>query len=275
MTENLFPPLPLADWQPSRDTIQGYAQVLGKIRRATTPRQKHWWHISLRVSATGLVTSPIPAGSRMFEMRLDFTSHQLIIATSRGEIWHKPLRGESEAEFWQKTLAVLGQMGLRPEIDRTLFSDTTPGTYNVNGVERFWQALSQINALFTQFKGELRQETSPVQFWPHHFDLSLVWFSGRLVPDVDPADEEHADEQMAFGFSTGDTVIPDPYFYITAYPLPDGLLESPLPEEATWHTEGFQGAVLRYDSLVKADNPAEKLLNFLRTVQQAGASLMK
>jgi hypothetical protein len=46
-------------------------------------------------------------------------------------------------------------------------------------VERYWQALAQIDILLKQFRGELREETSPVQLWPHHFDLSLVWFSGR------------------------------------------------------------------------------------------------
>jgi len=33
-------------------------------------------------------------------------------------------------------------------------------------------------------------------------DVSMNWFSGRLVPDIDPADEESADEQLNFGFVT-------------------------------------------------------------------------
>ena len=275
MSKSSFPSLSTVDWQPTRDTIQIYAQLMGKIRRALTPRQKHWWHISLHVAVTGLTTTQIPAGSMTFEMLLDFTSHQLIITTSRGEQWRKPLRGQSAAAFCDEALAALVTMDIRPDIDRSLFSDTTPRTYEAGAVERFWQALSQIDAIFKQFKGELRQETGPVQLWPHHIDLAMLWFSGRLVPGADPADEENADEQMNFGFSPGDAGIPDPYFYITAYPLPDGLTDTPLPEGAKWQTSGFSGAVLMYESLVEAGDPAEKLLNFLRTVQQAGASLMK
>jgi hypothetical protein len=94
------------------------------------------------------------------------------------------------------------------------------------------------------------------------------------VPGQDPANEEYADEQINFGFSPGDESIPHPYFYITAYPLPDGLTDTPLPGEAYWQTEGFTGAILMYEALVGADDPADTLLTFLRTVQQAGAKLM-
>lgn len=275
MSQNDFPSLKLANWQPTRDTIHQYARVIGKIRQALAPRQKHWWHISLRAAATGLSTTPIWAGSMSFELLLDFVNHKLVITTSRGEQWHKPLRGQSVAAFCEETLATLAGLDIKPDLNRSLFTDTTPGIYQPADAERFWQALSQIDAIFKKFKGELRQETSPVQLWPHHFDLAMLWLSGRLIPGQDPQDEENADEQMNFGFALGDESIPEPYFYITAYPLPDGLLDTPLPDDVTWHTEGFTGALLMYEALVTAADPAEKLLNYLRTVQQAGANLMK
>jgi len=275
MSSNNFPSLALADWQATRDTIQVYAQVLGKIRRALTPPQRHWAHISLRAATTGLTTTPIPTGPITFEMLLDFTTHQLVITTSRGEQWRKPFVGQSAAAFCEETLAVLDGLGIQPEIDRSLFANTTPGIYDPMAAAQYWQALSQIDAIFKQFKGKLRGETSPVQLWPHHIDLAFLWFSGRLVPGTDPEDEESADEQMNFGFSPGDEATPNPYFYITAYPMPDGLTDTPLPNDANWTTEGFTGALLMYGALLSADDPGDKLLNFLQTAQQAGASLMK
>jgi hypothetical protein len=275
MSQNPFPPLSLGEWQPTLNTLQSYAKLLGKVRRALTPRQKHWGHISLYVGATGLTTSPIPAGPINFEMTLDLTVHKLVIVSSRGEQWQKPLSGQSPAAFCEEALAALAGLDIHPEIDRSLFSETSPGAYDRDAVTRYWQALSQIGPIFKQFKGELRQETGPVQLWPHHIDLAVLWFSGRLVPGVDPADEESADEQMNFGFSPGDGGIPNPYFYITAYPRPDGLTDTPLPADAYWHTQGFTGAILMYEALVAASQPKEKLLTFLRTVQQAGANLMR
>jgi hypothetical protein len=275
MSNNPFPPLPLADWQPTLETLQGYAQLTGKVRRALTPRQKHWYHVSLRVGVNGLTTTPIPAGPDTFEMVLDLIAHEVVISTSRGDRWQQPLHGQSKAELCDAALAALAGMGIEPEIDRGLFDDTTPGTYDRQAVERYFRAMVQIDSVFKQFKGELREETSPVQLWPHHIDLAMLWFSGRLVPGVDPADEENADEQMNFGFTPGDAGIPAPYFYITAYPQPDGLTDTPLPADATWTTESFTGAVLMYEALTTAADPAGKLLDFLRTVQRAGAGLMK
>lgn len=275
MSNNIFPPLLSAELKATLLTLQNYAKLIGKVRRAYAPRQKHWFHVSLRINATGLTTTAIPAGSQALELQLDLTAHRLVITTSRGQRWEMPLSGQSLARFRDEVLGVLRLMDFEPEIDHNLLDDDTPSRYERVAVERYWLALSQIDAIFKQFRGELRRETGPVQLWPHHLDLALLWFSGRLVPGQDPANEEYADEQMNFGFSPGDDGIPAPYFYATAYPTPADLTETPLPGDAYWHTGGFIGAVLPYQALVEANNPSELLLAYLRTVQQAGASLMK
>ena len=148
------------------------------------------------------------------------------------------------------------------------------GVYEAAAAERYWQAARQVDMLLKQFRGEQRRETSPVQLWPHHFDWAMSWFSGRTVPGVDANDAGAADEQMAFGFSTGDETIAEPYFYVTAYPFPDQLPNAALPEDAVWHSEGFSGAVLAYATLVDAQNPAQKLLAYWRETLAAGQRLM-
>ncbi|MFQ5708375.1 MAG: DUF5996 family protein [bacterium] len=279
MAQIKFPAMPLADWQPTRDTIHRYCQLVGAIRSALTPPQKHWWHVSLLPDVTGLTTTAMPAGencaANAFKLQLDFTAHKLVLTTSLGQRWHLPLQGQSVATFCDQTLAALTNLGIQAQIDRDAFSDESPREYDQVAAERFWLVLSQIDAIFRQFKSELRQETSAVNLWPHHFDMAFVWFSGRLVPGVDPADAENADEQMSFGFSTGDETIPDAYFYISAYPMPDGLEELDLPAPASWNTRGFEGVLLMYESLVGIKDPRERLLELLRTVFHAGSNLMK
>jgi len=271
--QSYFPPLPLDDWHDTRDTLHGYARLLGKIRAALTPRQKHWWHITLRTTALGLTTTPILISNFTFEMLLDLVKHRLVINTSKGESRLQDLTGQPLATLVDDTLTVLAGMGISPQLDRTIFGDSQPRAYDKAAVARYWQATSQIDAVMKRFKGTLREQTSPVQLFPHHFDLSFNWFSGRLVPGVDPGDEENADEQMNFGFSTGDEGIPNPYFYITAYPLPDSLPDTPLPPDASWRHEGFVGAVMMYQALTEDETPKEKLFDFLRSTQQAGARL--
>ena len=271
----IFPPLSLDDLKPTLATLQVYAQFIGKVRRALTPRQKHWSHVSLRVAVNGITTTPIPEDSITFELVLDLIAHGLVITTSRGEQWSESLEGLSAARLCEEGLSALAGFGINPEIDRSLFSDTTAGRYDAGIARQYFNALSQIDMVLKKYQGTLREETSPVQLWPHHVDLAMLWFSGRLVPGVDPADEENADEQMNFGFAPGDEGIPAPYFYITAYPMPDGLTDTRLPADAKWLTERFTGAVMMYEAIANADDPAEKLLDFFRIVQQAGVSFMR
>lgn len=267
-----LPPLPLADWQDTRNTIAGYAKILGTIRRNLTPPQKHWWHVSLRVAAPGLTTTPISAGERTFELLQDFTRHELVATTSDGARRAIPLAGQSQMALANELFAALDELGITVALNET-WSDAA-GAYDPAAVTRYWRAMVQIDAALKAFRYGFRRESSPVQLWPHHFDLAVVWFSGRLVPGQDSDDPEYADEQMNFGFSTGDEGIPAPYFYATAYPTPAGLTASKLPDGARWETESWTGAVLPYVALVGAADGRGTLLNFLQSVHAAGAALM-
>ena len=70
-----WPSLPLAEWQPTHGTLHMWMQVVGKTRLALAPKQNHWWHVTLYVTSRGLTTSPIPYGSRTFDVEFDFLDH--------------------------------------------------------------------------------------------------------------------------------------------------------------------------------------------------------
>ena len=273
MTQIQFPAIPLTDWRDTRDTLAQYARLLGKIRRAVTPPQKHWWHVSLHVTAVGLTTTPLWSGGRMWEIVLNLAAHETQITTSDGQQQTVPFTGQSAAVYDAQIKSTLQTLGLPTDFAQELYSDAA-GLYDPTAVSRFWQALTQITAVFTTFKHSFRRESSPVQLWPHHFDLALLWLSGRMVPDQDPSDLEYADEQMNFGFVTGDDTLPEPYFYATAYPTPAEFTTQPLPNPAYWHTAGWTGAILPYAALTTAEKPQQLLLNFLQTAHHAGASIM-
>ena len=69
---------------------------------------------------------------------------------------------------------------------------------------------------------------------------------------------------MSFGFVLGDETIPEPYFYVSAYPLPDTFPALPLPTGTMWQTTGFNGAVLLYRYLSKTRDPRGYLLDLWR-----------
>ena len=67
-----WPPLPPAEWRPTRDTLHMWTQIVGKTRLALCPAVNHWWHAALYVTPRGLTTSAIYDGERTFSVDFDF-----------------------------------------------------------------------------------------------------------------------------------------------------------------------------------------------------------
>ncbi len=79
-----WPELTLSAWADTRDTLQLWTQVVGKIRLGLEPMINHWWQVPLYVSARGLTTSLMHAGDRGLEIEFDFIDQVLDIRTSEG-----------------------------------------------------------------------------------------------------------------------------------------------------------------------------------------------
>ena len=113
MSTQLWPSLPLEEWEDSKITLHLYCQILGKIRLALTPRMNHWWNVTLYVSSRGLTTGPIPYGDRIFEMELDFLEHRLTIHTSDGQLRTLALQPRSVADFYAEVISALRSLGIQ------------------------------------------------------------------------------------------------------------------------------------------------------------------
>ncbi|MCE2504813.1 MAG: hypothetical protein J4G05_12300 [Chlorobi bacterium] len=271
---DLWPPLAGNDWIPTRDALHDYLQIIGEIRTQLAPRQKHWWHVGLLPSLNGVSTGRLRQNEKSFAIEADLQNSRVILSFQDEDPLHISLNGQSSRALWSQMHDVVSGRGIQLEIG-DLGTNTVELTgYSPEQARALGNGLNSITWIFETFKGEQRKETGPITLWPHHFDLALLWFSGRLVEGADPDDEEKADEQMNFGFATGDRAISEPYVYITAYPLPERLSDTPLPEGAYWHTEGWQGAVMPYASLIQTADPGEHLLGFMRRLIEAGQELM-
>jgi hypothetical protein len=127
----------------------------------------------------------------------------------------------------------------------------SPGQFDSIQADQYAEALWWFNHQLRQIKaGVSGGLTSPVLLYPHHFDLSLVWY---------PEANEH---QYVLGFSIGDDIVPVPYVYLTAYPNADELKHRPLPAGAYWQSDGFKGAVLPYAALQVAKQPEKLMRDF-------------
>ena len=266
-----FPLLEIESIGPTRDALHAYARILGDCLKAYRPKRKHWWHASLRPSLTGLTTGVIHAEID-FELALDLRESLLTAKTSEGDELSESMFGQSAADLARIIDGFLADSGIdtgsAPKSEKPGGEGFTG--YSVNHAKSLGLALSATSAAMAEFRAGIREETSPIQVWPHHFDLSMLWLPGEKIEGQDPDNEEYSDKQMNFGFTFGDEGIPEPYFYVTAYPLPDTFADLKLPAGTHWQTEGFSGAVLLYRTLLQSSDPYGYLLNLWKELLAAG-----
>ncbi|HEX4082854.1 MAG TPA: DUF5996 family protein, partial [Acidimicrobiales bacterium] len=107
-----WPELTLSTWEDTRDTLQLWAQVVGKVRLALEPMVNHWWQVPFYVSVRGLTTSLMPAGAIGLEAELDFVDHVLDLRTTAGRSRQVALAPRSVADFYAATMAALDELGV-------------------------------------------------------------------------------------------------------------------------------------------------------------------
>jgi len=277
MTKHAFPVLDAEDIVATRDAVHVYAQVIGDWRTSCLAHRKHWWQITVYPSVRGLTTGMIQAGID-FELELDLKADRLLAHVAGGGTLSETLGGRSGRDLAGVVAGFLSDQGidsgLIPEDKKRESHDVTADGYSVDIAVSLGTTLRSINAAMTSFRAPIAEETSPIQIFPHHFDLAMLWCPGEKIPGQDPADEESSDKQMNFGFVFGDAGIPEPYFYVTAYPLPDALPGLDLPDGTIWQSDGFSGAVLLYRRLLKETNPEEYLLSLWNGLLTAGRQHM-
>ena len=270
MPDVRFPDLTGESLHATRDALHAYARVIGAWAASSRKQRKHWWHASLRPSLRGMTTGFV-AGEVGFELELDLVESAVHVRTV-GDTRSIPLSGQTAAALGDDVFVTLTAAGVDPKraAGEKVLTDVAYDGYSATVASDLLGALSSVTAALEDFRAGVREETSPIQVWPHHFDLSMLWLPGARIAEYDPADEENADKQMNFGFVFGDATIDEPYLYVTAYPLPAALPSYGLPEGTRWQSDGFQGAVLLYKNLIATDDPHAYLVDLWSGLLEEG-----
>ena len=113
-----------------------------------------------------------------------------------------------------------------------------------------------------------------MQFWPHGFDLAMEWYGTRVERTEEGGEVKELPAQLNLGFYPGADDASS-YFYSNPWPFDgDKLLSRALPAGASWHTEGWQGAMLPYPALRDDPQAEERVLEFARAVYDVAAPLL-
>jgi hypothetical protein len=288
-----WPELPTASWRETYATLHLWTQIAGKIRLARSPWLNHSWHVALYVTPRGLTTSPIPDGTRSFQIEFDFIDHLLRISTSDGAQRQFALAGQSVASFYAAIMKALAELDLATTIDEMpnelpepirFSQDRQHASYDPDAVRRLLQILINADRVFKQFRTGFLGKASPVHFFWGSFDLAVTRFSGRRAPrhpggvphlSDDVACEAYSHEVSSAGFWPGSGAIDYPAFYSYAYPEPAGFRATKVRPDAAFFSEAVGEFILPYDAVRTAADPDQALLEFLQSTYEAAANAAK
>ena len=288
-----WPALPYEEWQDTYAALHRWVQIVGKIRLARTPWINHSWHVTLYPTARGLTTSPIPDGSRTFQLDFDFLEHQLAIATSDDTGDRMDLVPGTVADFHAEVMRRLATLGIavriheRPnEIENAIPfpQDHEHRAYDAEHAQRWWRIMAQSARVLQRFRARFIGKCSPVHFFWGSFDLAVTRFSGRTapphpggVPNLPDwvAREAYSHEVSSLGFWPGGGPAPFPMFYSYAYPEPVGFADARIrPDGGSYHSS-LREFVLPYDAMRAAADPEAALIEFADSSYVAAADLAR
>lgn len=116
-------------------------------------------------------------------------------------------------------------------------------------IDDYYEFAFNANETLELFRMRLSGKFTMVHLWPHHFDFSVEWFTGKN------------DEQIGTGISPGDEQYESPYLYMNPWPFNKKITEEKLPI-GEWHTDGWNGVKVGFDELLQ-DGPPKAADNLL------------
>jgi hypothetical protein len=284
-----WPSLELDSWRDTRDTLQMWTQIAGKICLALTPRINHFWNITFHVTSRGLMTPLLPYRGRTFTMTFDFIDHALVIDTSDGARHALALRPETVADFYRRVMDALHGLGIDVRIwtmpvevpSPIRFElDTVHRAYDPSAARACWEILLAIEPVFESFRARFIGKCSPVHFFWGSFDLAVTRFSGRRAPERPGADamtrESYSHEVISHGWWPGGMGgVDDAAFYAYAAPEPDGLKTAVVAPEAAYYNRELNELILPYEAVRTSATPEKDLTRFMETTYDAAANLAR
>lgn len=287
-TSGAWPSLPVDEWVATRDTLQLWTQIIGKVRLSHSPLLNHWWNVPLYVTARGLSTSLMwSTDGRGLQIDFDFVEHQLRIDASDGTRRIVVLEPRSVADFYAEVMGRLDELGVHPDIWAMpaeipgaipFDEDHVHSSYDRDQVERFWRLLIRTSQVFHDFRTTFVGKSSPVHLFWGTLDLAATRFSGRAAPPHPGGAphcpphvmlEAYSQEVSSAGYWPGGAA--EGAYYSYAYPEPAGYRDARVsPREASYNSD-LGEFLLPYEVVRTADDPRAVLLGFLQSTYEAAA----
>lgn len=192
---------------------------------------------------------PIRVGLRPEDLTL------LLLDRTSEALGSLPLAGKTRDEGYEwLTLALASYMGGAPavierpeyEIPEHPVGERTPFSARYQKEHRALAALYGGAAEILEELVKGRDDAAPVRCWPHHFDLATLI---TIASDSDGT----ATSTVGVGLAPMGGGYESWYWYVTPWPYPDPSALPELSGSGVWHTEGWTGAVLTGEEVLKLE----------------------
>jgi len=261
----MFEPLELTAWRETRDTLQKYCRLVGAIREVLSKPIPHSLHTNLLICRKGFTTSSIPKNlsspDQTFEIIIDLIYQRLRIESNYREPLYIALTGQSLNALCDESCSLLVDIGIRPPLERPSFLEGLRGKFDAKQIKAYWHTASKVNLIMKKIRSGLKGEITPVQLRPDDFTITFARYNDESGSNI--LDEQ----QIEFGFSTGDEIIREAYFYVSAFPETEILEEFYGPETFVRSHGNLKITTLPLSKITNSTSPEEKILSFLEGIK--------
>jgi hypothetical protein len=283
-----WPPLPLAPWRETCDTLHAHTQVPGKLAARLAPPEPQLQHAALRLSARGWETLPLPApdGSGAFGVALDLRFHEAVVEHSDGRVARVALAPDRPvADVTREVLAAVRELAGPVPFDPTpaetpwttpLDEDTEHATYDPQQAATYFAAATRAAQVLAAFRAPYRGRSTPVDAWWGSFDLAVSLFSGVAVepPGDDFIMRNAGDaEQVEVGWWPGDARHPEAAFFAYLHPAQDDFARADLGVPGAHWDTALGEFILDWEDVIATADPHATALAFARAAFRHACSV--
>jgi hypothetical protein len=283
-----WPDVSYKRWSATCDTLHAHTQVLGKLAVALAPPEPELQHASLRLTARGWETAPLPApdDSGAFVVLLDLRAHEAVIEHSDGRAHRVPLTpdravGAVTRELLETLRGLVGAVEIDPRPQEVAWSvpldeDEEHARYDPEAVGSYFAAATRAALVLAAFRAPYRGRSTPVNAWWGSFDLAVNLFSG--LPADPPSDDfimrnAMDAQEIAVGWWPGDPRYERAAFYAYAHPAPAGFAAGSVSPAAAHYDTTLGEYILDWDDVRSSQDPRATALEFARSAFQYGCAV--
>lgn len=253
----------LQDWQDTKQILHDAIQIVLRARLINRDPMPNSLQYSTLPTHFGATSGELAFGG---VLEFHYVSGDIVYRRNGDSIFAVDINGKSQTEAFEQVFEAFGEAGLDLEPTRDKITGLTPFELDLEQAFEYADVQWRMYTVLGMLKGRMVGGQTPIALWPHGFDLSTLWFPGKM--------DEHNEPHMNFGFSPGTPEVGQPYIYFYAYPLPEKLPDG-LPDIVTWNTAwSTPGGVIEYDKFCDERQPEIALLDILTDIYNLVAPMI-